>query len=152
MKAVEKIEKIVKTDAEWRKRLTPEQYEVTRRRGTERPFCGAFHDHKEAGTYHCICCDLPLFSSKAKFNSKTGWPSFFEPVEAAHVARVEDKSHGMARTEIRCAACDAHLGHVFSDGPKPTGERHCLNSVALLFKPETAPREAKLQKATFAAG
>ena len=127
------MEKIVKTDEEWRSLLTPEQYRITRRKGTEAPFCGTFYDHKKAGIYSCVCCGLPLFSSKAKFDSGTGWPSFFEPISADHIAAVMDYSHGMIRKEILCARCDAHLGHVFDDGPRPTGLRYCLNSVSLVF-------------------
>lgn len=130
------MEKIVKTDKEWLELLTEEQYRVTRRKGTEAPFCGAFYDHKKPGTYFCVCCDLPLFSSKGKFDSGTGWPSFFEPVNHEHIKTNLDFSHGMIRTEVTCARCDAHLGHVFKDGPRPTGLRYCLNSVSLRFEEE----------------
>lgn len=114
--------------------LDAEAYEVTQRAGTERPFCGTLTDNKQAGVYCCIVCGLPLFSSAHKFTSGTGWPSFFQPFDAQHVAERVDDSHGMARTEIACARCGAHLGHVFDDGPPPTGRRHCLNSAALRFE------------------
>ena len=115
------------------KDLTPEEQRVILHQGTERPFCGLFLDNKKQGTYVCRLCGLPLFASDAKFESGTGWPSFFRPVAGEHVKFIEDGSHGMVRTEIRCARCDGHLGHVFPDGPPPTGERYCLNSVSLSF-------------------
>ena len=131
------MEKVIKTDAEWRAQLGDgEVYEVARGKGTERPFCGAFHDSKESGTYFCVCCDLPLFRSDAKFDSGTGWPSFFQPVASENVVTEADRSHGMVREEILCARCDAHLGHVFPDGPPPTKLRYCVNSVSLKFVPD----------------
>jgi methionine-R-sulfoxide reductase len=131
------MEKVIKTDAEWRAQLGDgEVYEVARGKGTERPFCGAFHDSKESGIYFCVCCDLPLFRSDAKFDSGTGWPSFFQPVASENVVTEADRSHGMVRDEILCARCDAHLGHVFTDGPPPTRLRYCVNSVSLKFVPE----------------
>ena len=131
------MEKVIKTDAEWRAQLgNGEVYEVARGKGTERPFCGAFHDTKQTGTYFCVCCDLPLFRSDAKFDSGTGWPSFFQPVASENVVTEADRSHGMVREEILCARCDAHLGHVFTDGPPPTRLRYCVNSVSLKFVPE----------------
>jgi len=132
------MEKIIRSDEEWVRLLTPEQYQVTRRKGTEAPFCGVFYDHKKSGVYFCVCCGLELFSSKAKFDSGTGWPSFFEPLPGNKILLHTDFSHMMVRTEVVCARCDAHLGHVFPDGPEPTGQRYCLNSVSLVFQEKGA--------------
>lgn len=127
------VERIEKTDDEWRKQLTPAQFAVARGKGTERPFCGNLLDNKKTGVYACVCCKLPLFTSDAKFHSGTGWPSFFQPIAEENVATQTDRSHGMARVEILCARCDCHLGHVFEDGPRPTGKRFCVNSESLIF-------------------
>ena len=125
--------RVEKSEAEWRRQLSDEQFAITRHKGTERAFCGTLLDNKLEGVYRCVCCALPLFSSVAKFNSGTGWPSFFQPIAEENVAVQWDNSHGMSRSEIVCARCDAHLGHVFEDGPPPTGLRFCLNGAALLF-------------------
>jgi len=128
-------EKVRKSDEEWRRELTPEQYKVCRRKGTERPFTGALLNDKTPGTYVCACCGNPLFDSGTKFESGTGWPSFWAPLSGDAVAEEEDFSLLMRRTEVLCAACDAHLGHVFDDGPDPTGKRYCMNSVAMKLEP-----------------
>lgn len=125
--------KVVKTDEEWREQLTPIQYQITRQHGTERAFSSPNFDSTQHGIYRCVCCERPLYRSETKFESGTGWPSFYQPIEPDAVNKVEDRSYGMVRNEIRCADCDAHLGHVFPDGPPPTGLRYCMNGNALTF-------------------
>jgi len=130
------MQKIVKTEQEWREQLSPEAFQVCRQHGTEAPFTGEYYNSKKNGLYHCVCCDAPLFTSDTKFDSGTGWPSYFEPYSEDTIKEIRDTSFGMTRVEVLCNKCDAHLGHVFPDGPEPTGLRYCINSVCLTLKEE----------------
>jgi peptide-methionine (R)-S-oxide reductase len=140
---MDRFEKVERTDEEWKLSLSPEQFEVLRRAGTERPFSGKYVHVKDDGIYRCAACGAELFSSEAKFDSGTGWPSFSEPADTEHVELVRDTSHGMVRTEVRCRRCGSHLGHVFDDGPAPTGERYCINSLSLELEPAPAAGAAE---------
>ena len=131
------VKKIIKTDSEWEQLLTPEQFHITRQHGTERPFSGEYNDCKLTGTFLCSCCEEPLFSSTHKFDSGSGWPSYWQPVNEKAVVALSDNSLGMVRTEVLCSTCNAHLGHVFNDGPQPTGLRYCINSLSLILKEDT---------------